>query len=249
MARLVREVMNKELFSLKPTDSADLALAGILAFGITGAPVVGEDERPVGMVSLRDLADTSSGKVAERMRGPALTIHQDESLTEAGRMLADSGRHRLVVVDDLGRAVGNLSALDIIRGLLGLPSACPSAFSHLDPETGLVWTDELQLTAEKTRLAPEGPGLLVLIHGGASLPETPVWVEEAADVRGRLEEMLLAWQVQPLPLARLLDEGRLRFRAAACADPKLRAAILGSLKARASAAPGADRDAEGALWD
>jgi CBS domain-containing protein len=55
MSSRVREIMNRELFRVRPGDVPSDVLNGILALGITGAPVVDDAGRPLGMVSLRDL--------------------------------------------------------------------------------------------------------------------------------------------------------------------------------------------------
>jgi CBS-domain-containing membrane protein len=45
-------------------------------------------------------------------------------------MLAEHGTHQLVVVDDNGRAIGMVSAVDFVRGLLGVPAEHPHTFDR-----------------------------------------------------------------------------------------------------------------------
>ena len=168
MALTVSEIMNRELFSVRPEESVEATTQAILALGITGVPV----EAGVG---------------------------------EAARRLARTRYHRLIVVDGGGRAVGMVSALDVIRGLLGLPTPHPASFPHLDHETQFSWTDDLPLELEEIEAAPDGPGIVVLLHGGARVPERLVWAEASESVRGRLREMLTAAQTSPLTG---LTEGR-----------------------------------------
>jgi len=232
MAASVKEIMNRELFCVGPEETAGAALHGILGLGITGAPVVDEHRRPLGMVSLRDLArQQDETPVSRLMNAPAAVVGAEASISEVGRRLAETGYHRLVVVDDDGRTVGVVSALDVVRALLGRPVVHPAPFPHLDPETGLIWTDDTPLEPGELGAAPDGPGLLVLLYGGAFVPERLVWAESCQSVRARLTEMLTTPQ-EP-DLAAWLDKRPLRFRAAGLKDPRRRRRVLEQLWRRA----------------
>jgi hypothetical protein len=76
----------------------------------------------------------------------------------------------------------------------------------------------------KLHAAPDGPGVLALLYGGAFVPERIVWTESCPNVRERLAEMLSTPQ-QP-PLAAWLDKRPLRFRAAALKDARRRRRVL-----------------------
>lgn len=233
MALRVSEIMNGELFSVGKEDAVDMALRGILALGVTGAPVLDEDGKPVGLVSLRDLvADKPGTTVEARMTRPPATVAADALIGAAARLLARTGYHRLIVVDKGGTAVGMLSTLDVIRGLIGLPAPHPAAFPHVDRETGLTWTDDTPLERGEIQVAPEGPGVLVLLHGSAGMPEQVVWAEAPESVRHRLVEMLTT--TQPPPLASWLEHGGLRFRAAAVRLPSEREEAVASVLRRAT---------------
>jgi hypothetical protein len=220
MASLVQDVMNPELFHLRPTDSAEDALNGLLGFGITGAPVLDEAGRPLGMVSLRELAQRRRGQPAsEIMSAPAAVVPVAATVTEAARMLAESGHHRLVVVDENGRAAGNVSALDLLRALLGLPPSHPAPFPHFDRSTGLVWSDPAPLEIPALDATPVGPGLIALLHQDAAGRDHVVWAEAVHNVYTRLTDMLSAPQTEWPVLASWLSRGGLRFRAARVDDP------------------------------
>lgn len=128
MSKTVKDIMNPKLLYIRDGDRVALARRHIVEFGVTAVPVLDETHRPVGVVSLRDLAapegDTfqPSGKVA--------TIHASTSIEEGARELAESDYHHLVVVDDSGVAVGMVSALDFLRALVGLAPRHPEAFSR-----------------------------------------------------------------------------------------------------------------------
>lgn len=123
MALRVEEVMNRELFVARPDDRVDRVLKAIRSLGITAAPVLDEEQRPCGVISLRDLiAEEGGNTVGERMRGPAVTVRGSDPITHAACVLAETRVHHLPVVDAGGRVVGFLSALDLLCGLLGLPA-------------------------------------------------------------------------------------------------------------------------------
>lgn len=227
MAVLVEEIMNRELFTVRPGDTAGLALRCLLLLGITGAPVVDENHRPVGMISVRDFVGRKAGEtVRERMSVPVVSALAKTSIQEAGRLLAESGYHRLVAVDADGKAVGMVSSLDVVRGLLGLPAAHPATFPHYDKRTGLTWTEDRILSFERVEAAPDDPGLLVLVLGGAGVHERIVWAEASVNVRGRLIEMLAQPSAQPSHLVAWLGRPELRFRTAKVVDPEQREAAL-----------------------
>jgi CBS domain-containing protein len=234
MARTVNEIMNKELFSVRPSDAAEDALNGILALGISGAPVLDDERRPLGMVSLRNFVGRRPGdRVADRMATPAATVLESASVADAGRLLAETGRHRLAVVDASGRAVGLVSTLDVLRGLLGLPIVHPAPFPHMDLAAPFVWSNELPLEPAMFPAAVDGPGLVVLMHGSPGAPERIVWAEACDNVRTRLQDMLAAPQTEEPLLAFWLKRQGLRFRAAAAKNSAERCAAAEGLRRRA----------------
>jgi hypothetical protein len=233
MAIRVAEIMNPEVFSLRAEEGADDALADLIALGISGAPVVDQERRPLGVVSLRDLAGKRHGETAGAlMTRPAAVVRAGETIPSAGRLLAQTGYRRLVVVDEQGRVAGLVSALDVLRGLLGLPAPHPASFPHVDRELGLVWTDDQPLVADGLEAAPAGPGLIVLTHGGAGIPERVVWVEASRDVYARLTDMVSTPQSEQPVLAYWLGRGPLRFRAAAVPQEDRRRRFVESIRRR-----------------
>jgi CBS domain-containing protein len=235
MAATVADVMNPELFSLRASDSAESALAGILALGITAAPVLDPDGRPLGVVSLRDLVGgRREGSIAgARMTSPAAVVRARATIAEAAQLVGTTGYRHLVVVNEDGRAVGMVSAVDLIRGLVGLPATHPAAFPHFDAATGVSWTDDAVLDADAIEWIPGGPGLVALIHDAPGEPRRVVWVEAAANVSTRLAEMLAAPQEDPELALWLRRREALRFRVALVGDPERRERLAAALRARA----------------
>jgi CBS domain-containing protein len=205
--------MNPELFSVPADEPVESALRGILAMGITAAPVLDADRRPLGLVSLRDLIAAPRDTAASgRMSSPPVVIGEGARITEAARRLAATGLRHLVVVDGAGRAVGMVSAVDLVRGLIGFPAQHPAAFPHLDAKTGAVWTDDAVLDGASVDAAPAGPGWIVLSYDAPGVARQVVWVEWAESVFTRLTDMLSLPQENP-ELARWLESrAALRFR-------------------------------------
>ena len=131
MSVTVRDCMNPKLVYVREGDRADLALQPILDFGITAVPVLDEDHRPVGTVALRDLVNPK--RRGEWITEPAATVAIDAPIDLAARTLAEDDAHQLVVVDADGRAAGMLSALDVVRALLGLAAKHPKAIDMFNP--------------------------------------------------------------------------------------------------------------------
>ena len=235
MARTVQEIMNPEVFGVRPEEKADPTLEAILAFGITAAPVLDEERRPLGVVSLRDLVPANDRH--RYLVSPAATIAATASIADAGRALATSDVHNLVVVDELGRAVGMVSSLDVVRGLLGMPTPHPMTFPHRDEELGVSWTDDRELVRDGVATAPAAAGVLVLREGGAGISDSTVWAEPCTNLRARLDELLDVPQTGNPLLARILQRTGLRFRYARVDEPAERARIVAALDRRIAHQP------------
>ena len=230
MAVLIKEIMNREVFTLQPDETPDDALSYVLALGVTGAPVIGESGELLGMISLRDLfGDRQGVTIADRMTTPAVSVTQHMPISEAGKLMGETGYHRLAVTDENGRLVGILSTLDVVRGLLGMPASHPATFPHYDPETGATWTDDHLLEFERVEAAPEGPGVVALVRGGTGTRESIVWVEATDNMRRRLIDMLSLPEEQTLMLRKVLAFRELRFRATSIADVTEREHLVSKL--------------------
>ncbi len=234
MARTVGEIMNRELFGVPEEAHSDDVLEAILAYGITAVPVLDDDRRPVGVTSLRDLLREGRGSKVTR---PALTIGAEATLENAAAMMDDAGCHHLVVVDAEGRASGMVSSLDLVRALVGRPVKHPSTFPHRDRRFGVTWTDDDVLDGPHAELAPDAPGILVLVRGAVGVEDVVVWVEAAHSLRARARELVEVPQDDEPALMRILARGGLRFRCAVVSDSAQRASIARILREAAMAQP------------
>jgi CBS-domain-containing membrane protein len=122
---LVRDIMNPKLLYIRDGDRLGLARRQILRFGVTAVPVLDETHRPVGMVSLRDLADDED---QIKVSVPVATVRADIDVQAGAKELAVTGYHHLVVIDDKGVAVGMVSAIDFVRALVGVEVTHPEKF-------------------------------------------------------------------------------------------------------------------------
>ena len=127
MPSTVADIMNRKLLYIAAGDRLSLARAKILEFGVTAVPVLDDEHKPVGVVSLRDLAHADERFLPS---GPVRVVSSGASIDEGARALAEYGMHHLVVVDDGGAAVGMVSAIDFVRALVGLPVTHPQAFDR-----------------------------------------------------------------------------------------------------------------------
>ncbi len=220
--------MTPELFSCAPGESAWEALEYLMMLNIHAAPVLDEDtHEPVGMISLSDLTGELGGTtVADRMSYPAAFVLQTAPVSEAVRVIARTGFHHLVAVDADHRAVGFLSAIDVIRAQHGWrrPGAPPTEPPPASPE--LEWSACERLTKVGLLAAPEGPGIFVLLRVPKDLMPTVLWAQAAIDLRARLAEL---FEDPPSRLARYVERGHLYFRAAAIPHEAQRRAALVSV--------------------
>jgi CBS domain-containing protein len=95
---------------------------GLMQQENVGTVVIVEDQRPVGIVTDRDLvialgmrAKGAHDVVGEVMRSPVATIGQHEGVFRATRYMKEQTVRRLVVVDDIGRVIGIVSLDDLLH--------------------------------------------------------------------------------------------------------------------------------------
>ncbi len=92
-------------------------------YDITAVPVIGPDERPVGVVSEADLVrrqNERSGRstAGAIMSSPAVVARPEWSAVRAARTMEKKKIKRLPVVDDSGRIIGVISRRDLVQVFL-----------------------------------------------------------------------------------------------------------------------------------
>ncbi|WP_327302827.1 CBS domain-containing protein [Streptomyces sp. NBC_01298] len=111
-------LMTDEVVSvLGRTPSADVA-ALLVEHDIGGMPVLDADERVLGVVSRTDLLVQDHLTAEDLMTAPAVTVHADQTVTEAARLITRRGVTRLPVVDEEDRLVGIVTRRDLLRVFL-----------------------------------------------------------------------------------------------------------------------------------
>jgi CBS domain-containing protein len=214
MALKVAEIMNREVLAFPADVSRPRAISVLVAWDLSAAPVVDEQDRLVGIVTLRDLLRSGHATVGGAATKGVWTIKEQADIQSAAAELSRHGVHHLPVVGPEGVLVGFLSTLDVVRGLTGVPAPHPAVFPHHDPLTGAIFSDDLELTLEHVAQTPPSPGVIVLVRGGVRRPERVVWVETSSDVRACARRYLERRIEETPQLREILARDDLRFRVA-----------------------------------
>ncbi len=144
----IREIMTPAPRCVRADTAVSEVARLLLSSEFTGLPVVDEKNRPVGVIAQGDLiykadlpmrfgllATSDREKIAEIIKGldpkqakeimtqPAITIEQDQPVTEAVDLMVGKKVKRLPVVDKSGKLVGNISRVDIFRTIMDV---CPN---------------------------------------------------------------------------------------------------------------------------
>ncbi|WP_426367909.1 CBS domain-containing protein [Streptomyces sp. E-08] len=85
---------------------------------ISGVPVVDEDDHVVGVVSGSDLLARRDLTARDLMTTPAVTVHAEETVADAARLMGRRGVERLPVVDAEERLVGIATRRDLLYAYL-----------------------------------------------------------------------------------------------------------------------------------
>ncbi len=118
---LVRDVMTKNVKVVRPDTSVKEVVATMNKFNI-GSIVVVQGERPVGIITERDILrrivepciapETLTAR--QVMTSPVVSIDENTSIDEAARLMAKKGVKRLLVTRNNDQLVGILTFTDIV---------------------------------------------------------------------------------------------------------------------------------------
>jgi len=117
---VVRDIMSKDVRVVRPDTSAQEVVATLSKFDI-GSVLVVQSERPVGIITLRDvLSKVVVQCLAPRaltarqiMSSPVVTISESATVEEAARLMAQKKVETLPVMND-EKLVGVLTFTDIV---------------------------------------------------------------------------------------------------------------------------------------
>lgn len=126
--RPVSEIMSTQVITMTADTTIEEATQVMLAHGISGAPVVDDAGRPIGIVSKTDLLEAwqehsksdeaNPHTVVGDIMVPYLLAAQNNSpISLAAALMAYEGVHRLLVLDERSAMVGIVTSLDILRWL------------------------------------------------------------------------------------------------------------------------------------
>ena len=134
---MILSMARREVITARPDDSVR-DVANLMQYYNVGCVVVVQDDRPVGIVTDRDLAlrvlaETADEKIpqlliSEVMTRPPQAILEEESVSKAVELMRNAGARRLPVVDRRGR----------LRGLVTLDDLIEAAGSQLSEIAGLI---------------------------------------------------------------------------------------------------------------
>lgn len=113
--------MSSHVESLRASQTMDEAAEVFSEHHFSGAPVVDDDGRCQGVLSVFDLVrDRESGndRVDVHMTRPAKTINADAPILTAARLMCDEHVHRLIVVDGEGRPIATTTSLDLVSAMM-----------------------------------------------------------------------------------------------------------------------------------
>jgi CBS domain-containing protein len=117
---IVRDIMSKNVKVVRPDTSVQEVVATMNKFDI-GSIIVVQSERPVGIITERDILkrqvepclapETLTAR--HIMSSPVITINEDVSIEEAARLMAKKRAKRLPVMNN-GKLVGVITYTDIV---------------------------------------------------------------------------------------------------------------------------------------
>ncbi|WP_225800957.1 CBS domain-containing protein [Streptomyces sp. NK15101] len=107
-------LMTDDVVSAVPATSFREVAKLLAEHEISGVPVVDDDEHVVGVVSESDLLAHHELVARDLMTTPAVTVHAEETVADAARLMVRRGVERLPVVDEEERLVGIVTRRDLL---------------------------------------------------------------------------------------------------------------------------------------
>jgi CBS domain-containing protein len=121
----ISDVMNLKLVSVRPDETAQVAVARMLESGV-GSVLVCENNQLLGIFTERDVlrlagesADLREVRVADVMTRQVLSIGPDDDVLAAARLMGEKRIRHVPVVQD-GNILGVVGIRDVMRSLVEL---------------------------------------------------------------------------------------------------------------------------------
>ncbi len=127
-AASVADFMTRHLITFKEDVKIEDVIISLLENRITGAPVLNEHNEVVGMIDDKDCLNVLFGSayynypvandtIATYMTQVMKSISHNDSIVDAANIFLQSTYKRLLVMDDDGKLVGQISRRDILRAI------------------------------------------------------------------------------------------------------------------------------------
>jgi CBS domain-containing protein len=141
----VKEIMVKDVVSIKPDDNVGDSLNLLFKMEISGLPVVDKDGKLAGMFTEKNILDyilpsylekvgrfiyeenpksikrkfgeLIKIKVGKMVRKDVVTTNEDTTLCEVAKMMLTHNARRIPVLDRIGKVVGIVSRGDVLKAL------------------------------------------------------------------------------------------------------------------------------------
>ncbi len=118
---LVRDIMTKDVKKVRSDSTVADVVRKMNKFDI-GSVVVVQGERPVGIITERDILrkivepriDPTAIKAKQIMSSPLITVNEDTNLEEAARLMTKNAIKKLPVIRN-GKLVGIVTTMDLAR--------------------------------------------------------------------------------------------------------------------------------------
>ncbi|WGP13196.1 CBS domain-containing protein [Streptomyces sp. SH5] len=185
-SRTVGEVMTRDVVQAGPTTPFKEVVRLLDHHRISGLPVVDADDKVLGVLSGSDLIRAQAYRegsapplavtAQEVMSSPAVTVHPEQSVPDAARLMERRGVERLPVVDEADRLIGIATRRDLLR-----------VFLRADEDIRREVTEEIVGTAQGL------PSDTVLV----SVRDGVITLEGRVELRSRVPEIVhAAWRLE-----------------------------------------------------
>jgi CBS domain-containing membrane protein len=112
---LCRDLMSRDVISVQASDTPERARQLLLDHNIRTLPVVDADQRLLGTIGLRELAQ-ATGSVIEHVSPPAVAV-PEQSAMRLVSLLSDGQKHAVIIVDDERRVLGLITQTDLLAAV------------------------------------------------------------------------------------------------------------------------------------
>jgi PAS domain S-box-containing protein len=207
--RTVAQAMARTVVTARADEDVSVVLGRMSRAAVGGVVVVDEADRPLGIFTSRDAVarlasglETRSGRLAELMRTPVVSITPQLSLSEALAGMDGAGGGRLAVTDPEGLLLGVLTWTDVAKALCAVLTETEAGRSQ----------GQAMLFQKRYDAAPQGLFRPDLVE---AMP-APVFYK---DIRGRFQGCNKAFEsLLGLPREQLVDRQAQDVQASALAE-------------------------------